>query len=337
MISSFRFSLPIAALTAWIAVAVCACREVQGASPAPSAAALAPPTATASAPLMAAPTEAPKVEAPVDAGASSLATDGGDDGGDGGVEDGGVPQRCPSGMTLVGPFCIDRYEAHLVSPGPDGEVVAWPYYQRPEPETRYKARSASGAFPQAYISRVEAQDACSNAGKRLCSMQEWQRACEGRGGGPYPYGPNWQAKRCNSEKGHLLTIRFGKDPSRWRYEDFNDPELDQEPGFLAQSGFYDGCVGDAGVYDLIGNLHEWVSDTVDEDVMLRLESEDIPRKTQHWRAGNGVFMGGFFSNHDELGPGCKYTTVAHEPTYHDYSTGFRCCATPPRPPGKARK
>ena len=28
------------------------------------------------------------------------------------------------------------------------------------------------------------------------------------------------------------------------------------------------------------------------------------------------------------GDGCTYRTAAHEFTYHDYSTGFRCCADP---------
>jgi hypothetical protein len=26
------------------------------------------------------------------------------------------------------------------------------------------------------------------------------------------------------------------------------------------------------------------------------------------------------------GDGCSYKTVAHDADYHDYSTGFRCCA-----------
>ena len=32
------------------------------------------------------------------------------------------------------------------------------------------------------------------------------------------------------------------------------------------------------------------------------------------------------------GPGCLYTTTAHALPYHDYSTGFRCCADPTRAP-----
>jgi formylglycine-generating enzyme required for sulfatase activity len=79
----------------------------------------------------------------------------------------------------------------------------------------------------------------------------------------------------------------------------------------------------------VGNLHEWVSDTVDRAWMSRLASDGVARSYQPWAPGNGVFMGGFFSTREEHGPGCRFTTVAHEPRYHDYSTGFRCCADAP--------
>jgi hypothetical protein len=36
-------------------------------------------------------------------------------------------------------------------------------------------------------------------------------------------------------------------------------------------------------------------------------------------------MGGFFVDAKLNGPGCTYRTTAHAKTYHDYSTGFRCC------------
>jgi formylglycine-generating enzyme required for sulfatase activity len=133
--------------------------------------------------------------------------------------------------------------------------------------------------------------------------------------------------RCNSGKPHLLSLRFGSNPLHWKYdEQFNDPSLDTEPGFLAKTGEYDECVSAEGVYDLVGNLHEWVSDTVDERLVERLDAEHVERHTQPWHEGNGVFMGGFFSTTDQHGPGCSFTTIAHEPSYHDYSVGFRCCA-----------
>jgi len=42
-------------------------------------------------------------------------------------------------------------------------------------------------------------------------------------------------------------------------------------------------------------------------------------------AGHGIFMGGFFSTKSQHGAGCRFITIGHDPTYHDYSTGFRCC------------
>jgi formylglycine-generating enzyme required for sulfatase activity len=233
-------------------------------------------------------------------------------------------------MARIGPFCIDRYEAHLVTRGPSGELTPHPYVQRPEEGVRYEARSDAGVFPQGYVSRIDSESACRNAGKRLCTRMEWQRACEGDRGTTYPYAERWQPNRCNTDKAHLITLRFGPDSRRWHYEQFNDPTLNQEPGFLAKTGDYAECVGDAGVYDLVGNLHEWVSDTVDAALMARFEA-DTSRSFQPCNVGNGIFMGGFFSTRAELGPGCKFTTVAHEPGYHDYSTGFRCCAGVPAP------
>jgi formylglycine-generating enzyme required for sulfatase activity len=230
-------------------------------------------------------------------------------------------------MALVGPFCVDRFEAHLVVASSIGELTAHPHHKRPEPDVRYLARSAPGVFPQPYISRVEAKAACEAAGKRLCSRREWIRACRGNGIHRYPYGPNGQRGRCSTGKLHLLTELFGDKKGGWSYEEhFNSPELALKPGYLAQTGEYTGCASELGVHDMVGNLHEWVSDMVDQALLDLMAEEEVERREQPWVEGNGVFMGGFFSTTSELGPGCYYTTVAHEPTYHDYSTGFRCCA-----------
>ncbi|WP_437732924.1 SUMF1/EgtB/PvdO family nonheme iron enzyme [Sorangium sp. So ce1335] len=239
---------------------------------------------------------------------------------------------CPADMVLVGGFCIDRYEAHLVVDA-GGQLSVHPHYQRPEPGVSYLARNEAGVFPQAYISRVEAKAACVAAGKRLCTRREWQRACRGDGVHRYPYGPRGERGRCNTGKPHLLRELFGDHPpGGWSYErHFNSPDLNQKPGFLARSGDHAGCASELGVHDMIGNLHEWVSDMVDHDLVQRMRTEGVERRDQPWQHGNGVFMGGFFSTTSELGPGCYFTTIAHEPAYHDYSTGFRCCDSPEPP------
>lgn len=251
-----------------------------------------------------------------------------------------VEPACPEEMAQVGRFCVDRYEAHLVTAAADGVLRPVSHSQRPHSGVRYEARSAPGMFPQGYISRVESQAACKNAGKRLCTMNEWRRACQGSRWATYPYGNRREVGRCNSGKAHLLQARFGNNASLWKYDEhFNNPRLNEEPGFLAKAGEHEECTGDTTIFDMVGNLHEWVSDRVGDELVRKMDEENTSRRKQPWHEGNGVFMGGFFSTNNELGPGCKYTTIAHEPAYHDYSTGFRCCATAkgPAPEPERRK
>jgi hypothetical protein len=245
-------------------------------------------------------------------------------------------------MALVGRFCIDRFEAHLATLDGSGKLVAHPHNQRPEPKVPYVAVSEKGVLPQGYMSRVEAEAACKQASKRLCSMTEWRTACAGSRHTTYPYGPQKQANACSSGKKHLLSELFGKNGKAWKYDEhFNNPELLATPGYLDKTGDHELCQSDTGVYDLVGNLHEWVKDTVTDELVEHMEEESVERRKQPWRTGNGVFMGGFFSTGSEHGPGCTFTTIAHEPAYHDYSIGFRCCAEarglPPREARPKRK
>jgi sulfatase modifying factor 1 len=253
---------------------------------------------------------------------------------------------CPPNMTLVGRFCIDTYEAELEEQDENGEWIAHPYYERPPSSRKFRAVDALGAFPQGYISQKESAAACKESSKRLCTKSEWQRACKRKGYMRYPYGQQAVRAKCNSGKSHLLSLMFKHPAGGITYEHhFNAPELNKEPGWLSKSGDYADCQSDLGVFDMVGNLHEWVSDKVSDDLLQQMDLEDVDRHKQPHAIGNGVFMGGFYSTTGELGPGCLYITVAHEPTYHDYSTGFRCCtaaelpkepAKPPPPPAKRK-
>lgn len=255
------------------------------------------------------------------------------------AEAAGAP--CPADMVLVGRTCVDRHEAFLLVVGSDGSTQRHPYYERLVKGVTYRAANEAGAFPQGYISRVESKAACENAGKRLCSKAEWTRACKAKGWQTYPYGQQGKREVCNTGKLHLLSQMFKNPKGGIKYDDhFNSPELNKTPGYLAKSAEYSGCASELGVFDMVGNLHEWVSDTVTEDLMAKLDEEDVERRDQPWRVGNGVFMGGFYSTTSEHGPGCTFITVAHEPSYHDYSTGFRCCKAAdlpkPEPKGKSK-
>jgi sulfatase modifying factor 1 len=218
------------------------------------------------------------------------------------------PRVCPAEMATIGSYCVDRYEAYVVELDAQGN-------ERPHSPfdvvdgLSLRAKSARGVTPQGYISRGQARGACENAGKRLCTADEFVGACNG--GDPsrlYPYGPEHKPGACNEGKGSTMVRFFGWNPYRWTTKQFNDPRLNQAKGGLAPTGSYPECVSPAGVYDCVGNLHEWVD-------------EADPQ-------GHGRFRGGFYGDAENNGSGCTYVTHAHMPSYHDYSTGFRCCADP---------
>lgn len=237
-----------------------------------------------------------------------------------------APRGCPPEMVSIGAACVDRYEAHLVVEQERGLFVPHPAHQRPPADARFVARSTPGVLPQAYIDRLEAAEACENAGKRLCSVEEWYRACRGPKEQTYPYGKDFASGRCNVGKAHLLARFFGPNPRAWQYEaHFNNPMLGQQAGFLAPTGEHTGCVSEYGTYDMVGNLHEWTADRVDWSLPNKIPLQEGIRRAIGIAFGKGVFLGGFYSTTNEHGRGCRFVTTAHEARYHDYSVGFRCC------------
>jgi sulfatase modifying factor 1 len=234
-----------------------------------------------------------------------------------------VSSSCPQEMVLVGSYCVDKYEAHLVRA--DAPDVVLPHFETPRPEVKIMARSRAGITPQGYVNRADAVRACKAAKKRLCSAKEWYGACSGRRQTKYPYGDTEISNQCNTGKPHLMQRLFGVGVPYTYLNHYNSARLHKEPGFLAKSGDYAGCVNDYGIYDMVGNLHEWVAD----DVSMRLLDE-VPLEFGAkliGANGSGAFMGGYFSSQGEHGRGCTYTTATHAADYHDYSTGFRCCAS----------
>jgi formylglycine-generating enzyme required for sulfatase activity len=231
----------------------------------------------------------------------------------------GFTVGCPELMVRAGDFCIDRFEAYVVELR-DGREIPHPPSLSPKGK-RLKAKVAYNEFPQSAITLYDAEQACFNAGKRLCALDEWLKACRGVEGFKYPYG-NSEEKKCNTRKGHILSELHGADPRNWG--GMKDPMLNYIPGFLSRTGLYPECVSSYGAYDLVGNLHEWVSTLVDDRIASRkvLGKADPRFKTV---PGNGIFMGGFFSSGNQNGEGCSYMTTVHGPNQDDYSVGFRCC------------
>jgi len=104
-----------------------------------------------------------------------------------------------------------------------------------------------GQHPVNCVDRDAAAAYCAWAGRRLCSGVEWQRAAEGRGGAPHPWGH--EPADCS------LAIVWGS-ASEWS---------SQVPGCGRDSSWPVGSrlagVSPVGALDMVGNIAEWVSET----------------------------------------------------------------------------
>lgn len=216
------------------------------------------------------------------------------------VED--VVHTCPSGLPgspMVpapdGSFCIDAFE---VSSGEYAEFVAATatdagqidFADRPwcsaDAGFAPSNSASSPTQPVMYVSYCDAYAYCRWAGKHLCTGQEqtgeWPRACTNDLTRKWPYGDAVDAGACNVNKN---TVPFTH----------------------AEGGAYPECVGGYdGLYDMIGNVAEWVDECTDAGAACTI-------------------MGGAWNSN--LMVDCDHREQA-SPTYKTtsfYGVGFRCC------------
>jgi formylglycine-generating enzyme len=206
------------------------------------------------------------------------------------------------------PYCIDKWEASIVEIQDKKEVSHAPF--EPVTKLKVKAVSRAGVVPQGYISKNEAEAACKASRKRLCTGDEWQLACRGKKPTTFPYGDERKDGYCNdSGRAPVAALHpeLVGDEVYASNEALNDPRINRSPNTVAKTGEFSKCKNAFGVFDMVGNLHEWTADV---------------------NGTRGVFRGGYYQDTHKNGDGCKYKTVAHDVSYHDYSTGFRCCSEP---------
>jgi formylglycine-generating enzyme required for sulfatase activity len=173
------------------------------------------------------------------------------------------------GKTEQRHFCIDRYE--------------WP--------------NKKGERPSVMVSWYQARDACKAQGKRLCRDGEWTLACEGREHLPYPYGYQRNSAACNIDKPH---------PDVDENAIANPRTRDAEVARLWQgepSGTRPACVSPFGVYDMTGNVDEWV----------------VNESGHPYASG---LKGGYWG---PVRTRCRPMTTAHNEGFAFYQIGFRCC------------
>jgi serine/threonine protein kinase len=177
-----------------------------------------------------------------------------------------------------------------------GRIHLDPYGSKSEPLAQIESVSAfaidsfeypnqPGTLPTVKVSQKQALRLCKDAGKRLCSAIEWEKACKGPLSYTYGYGDTFDAEFCG-----------------------NGIESRGKAGVRAK------CTNGFKVYDIAGNVREWVAD-------------NPPGKPNR-----GLVKGGL-RHSPERGTRCAFSTD-ESAAFKDVSMGFRCCADIVAPPAQ---
>ncbi|MGH7296685.1 MAG: formylglycine-generating enzyme family protein, partial [Polyangiaceae bacterium] len=145
-------------------------------------------------------------------------------------------------------------------------------------------------------------------GKRLCLASEWTAACEGPEHTPFPYGWERDHDKCNMDSFYIDPRKPGPKAQFLFYS--KDPKIAfPELSRLDQSvpsGSMESCRSGFGVYDMPGNVDEWVV------------NDGPPHEKSKWAGLKGGAWGHVRSQ-------CRPETFSHEPEFTYYFVGFRCC------------
>jgi hypothetical protein len=185
------------------------------------------------------------------------------------------PPSCPVGMILISDehhtFCIDQYE--------------FP--------------NQLGVNPPIALSAYDAEALVKQVGKRLCTYEEWHRACVGKHNWRYSYGSVYQAGRCNDNKTGWVNphweLMFSPQWHDWTMHLYKGEPDGSRPN----------CVSDEGVEEMIGNVREWVRD---------------PKGMGGYSIPSGYWYGTTAG-----APTCDYVIRNHSPSFRSYEFGARAC------------
>ncbi|MEC8050142.1 MAG: SUMF1/EgtB/PvdO family nonheme iron enzyme [Myxococcota bacterium] len=148
---------------------------------------------------------------------------------------GKAQESCPAGMVMIdaGPFWFGTRRNDPLRGFNDREA------QNIDMETfcvdRYEFPNKKGTMPRVNTTWAKARAACQRAGKRLCTEEEWERACKGPRSNRFPVGNRTVVGACNVSS-----------PS-------------SGPASVAPAGAFSGCKSAFGIVDMSGNVAEWTA------------------------------------------------------------------------------
>ncbi|MGC4116696.1 MAG: SUMF1/EgtB/PvdO family nonheme iron enzyme [Myxococcales bacterium] len=154
----------------------------------------------------------------------------------------GKAGTCPAGMKLVAAGTLrmgsakdDPMTGFDEKPLVPVEVEAYciDYFESP---------NRPGVMPTVHVTFAAAEAACKARSKRLCTEEEWERACKGPGNARFPYGATFDSEVCNTS------------------------DAEGEPRNVGNIGAYAKCRSAFGVGDMSGNVAEWTSSPFSAEV-----------------------------------------------------------------------
>ena len=203
-------------------------------------------------------------------------------------------------MVRVGGVCIDKYEASVWdAPVGGNQLFTKEQIRAVCPDDgqdchgKIFARSVAGVIPAGDMTWFQAQQALANSGKRLLTNAEWQMAVSGTPDHPGP---------CNTTS-----------------------------GAVRNTGAESGCVSDWGVFDMVGNLWEFIADwgPVSTECLEWADHGDFSSDDAMCLAGASTTMGpgswargGRFNSQFLAGP-FAVDGFSFRPTASDGGLGFR--------------
>lgn len=143
--------------------------------------------------------------------------------------------KCPDGMVYIpaGYFLMGSSPSDPLrdfSEKPDVKV-----YVNDFCIDKYEYPNKENYIPKVNVTFYTAERLCADEGKKLCTEEEWEKACKGPSDLKYPYGNVWNATKCDTQNS------------------------DGTNRSIVPSGTYKKCVSGYGVYDMSGNVMEWTN------------------------------------------------------------------------------